>query len=176
MTSSLLALYLQFNLLLAAAWLVWVFTKTIMSALKIEVSQRRQLAVARFLFTGLLLILFCVPVSSLFPDDWRAGIAARVDGYWLTPGMTIVAGLEGGLERQYLLGGTQVDLSLLVSLVLVAGFAWQAYRLAIAVRYLRKIVADATEWKNLHGIQLVFSQQISAPFSTLALGSKQIVL
>lgn len=176
MTGSLLALYVQFNLLVAAAWLIWVLTKTITHALKIEVGQRGQLAVARFLFTGLLMIVSCALLSSLFSIDWLAGIIARADGYWFTPGITIVAGLDNGLERQYLLGGTKVNLSLLLSLVLLAGFVWQTYRLAIAVRYLQQIVADATEWKNLHGIQLVFSQQISTPFSTLALGRKQIVL
>jgi TonB family protein len=176
MTGSLLALYVQFNLLVAAAWFIWVLTKTITRGLKIEISQRGQLVVARFLFIGLLLIVSCALIGSLFSFDWFAGIVARADEYWFTPGITIVAGLDDGLDRRYLLGGTQVNLSLLVSLLLLAGLAWQTYRLTIAVRYLRQIVADATEWKNLHGIQLVFSQQISAPFSTVALGRKQIVL
>jgi TonB family protein len=176
MTSSLLAFYLQCNLLVASAWLVWVTTKAITRALKIEASQRGQLQVARFLFTGLLLILSCVLISSIFSIGWLAGIIVRADEYWFVPGMPIVAGLDDGLGRQYLLGGIQVNIALLFSLVLLAGFAWQTYTLAIAVRCLKQIVSAATEWKNLHGVQLVFSQQIATPFSTLALGRKQIVL
>jgi TonB family protein len=176
MTSSFIGLYLQWNLLLTAAWLMWMLTKVVARSLGAEVGQQRQLVVARFLFTGVLLIVPCVLIGSLLPPDWLATLVTEFNRHWLAPGMTIVAGLDHGLEQRYVLGNTQMNLSLIFSLALMAGLALQASRLATALRHLRQIIREATEWKHLHGIQLVFSQQISSPFSTCALGRKHIVL
>lgn len=176
MMNSILALYLQLNLLLAVAWLVWMTTKALARLSNMEVSQQRQLVVARYLFAGLLLLVASVLLGRLLPAAWLAGITAQVNDYWLTPGVTVIGGLDSGLGREYLLGSTQVTLSSLLAFALLAGLAWQMYSLVSALRRLRHIIAESTEWKSLHGIHLVFSQQISAPFSTCALGCRHVVL
>ncbi|MES2623648.1 MAG: M56 family metallopeptidase [Pseudomonadota bacterium] len=176
MTSSFLALYLQVNLLLAAAWLVWRFTRVVAKTFQIEVSQQCQLIVARYVFTGVLLSVPLLLISKLFPAEWLADFSAGISASWFTPDFVVVADLDHGLENRYAFGNIQLNLAALFTIALLAGFAWQIRSLVIALRNLQNVVLDATEWKRLHGIHFLFSQRISSPFSTRALGRKHVVL
>jgi TonB family protein len=162
-----LALYLKLNVLLAAALLLWWLTKGLARGFGFESSHARQLKVARFLFTGLL----GAAVLALFAYGWLTALATT-----LVDGVTVVAAIDTGLERNYAVGAVGFELQYVLLAVLFSGFAWQAARLVRQVRKLRAIVDGAAEWRCIRGTYLLVSPDIQTPFSTRALGSKHVVL
>lgn len=167
MDTSLLSLYLKLNLLLAAALLLWLATKHLARACGFEGSHAQQLKLARCLFTGLL----GAALLALLAYGWLSAFATR-----FTDGITVVAGIDTGLERSYAVGTVGFELQTLVLVPLLAGFAWMLRRLVVQLRKLRAIVGEAGEWRQLGGVRLLVSAQVATPFSTRALGHKHIVL
>src|SRR5690606_26557656 len=94
----------------------------------------------------------------------------------LVDGITVVAGIDTQLERDYALGSVGFDLRQVLLVLLFAGLAWQITRLMGQLHKLRGIVGNATEWRCIGGTQLLVSNATRTPFSTRALGRKQIVL
>ncbi|MDY6984495.1 MAG: M56 family metallopeptidase [Pseudomonadota bacterium] len=167
MESSLLALYLKLNVLLAAALLLWLATKVLARACGFACNPAHELKIARVLFAGLL----GAAVIALCASSWLGTLATT-----LTDGVTVVAGIDGSLERDYVVGTVGFELRDALLMLLFTGFAWQTLRLWQQWRTLRGIVNGASEWRRLHGVHLRVSSAITAPFSTRALGKKHIVL
>jgi TonB family protein len=171
-----LGLYLKLNLLLAAAYLLWLLTKTFMRMLRIDVSHARQLVIARYLFGSLLLAIPVILFINLITPGWLAGFAAALQKQWLVSDITVIAGLDNQLEQQYSVGNAALALITLIYVVLLAGFALQLGRLITRVARLRRIIDGAVEWKCIREIRVLFSSDINSPFSTRALGKNHIVL
>lgn len=167
MDTSFLSLYLKLNLLLALTLVLWLATKQLARLAGFETSHAQQLKVARLVFAGFL----GASLLALFAYGWLTQFATR-----MADGVTVVAGIDMGLERAYAVGGVGFDLQALVLLVLCAGFAWQLWRLALQVAHLRALVNGASEWRRLGGVHLLVSAQVKTPFSTRALGAKHVVL
>lgn len=167
MESSLLALYLKLNVLLAAVLLLWLATKALARACGFACSPAHELKIARVLFAGLL----GAAAIALCASGWLGALATT-----LTDGVTVVAGIDNSLERDYAVGAVGFELRDALLALLFAGFAWQTLRLSLQWRTLRGIVNDASEWRRLGGVHLRVSSAITAPFSTRALGRKHVVL
>lgn len=172
MGASLLGLYLKLNLLLAAAFLLWLATKTLTRMLGLEVSHSQQLKIARQLFLGLLLAIPLVFLVNKLVPGLIGGIAATLP----TDEFTVIAGLDASLGTDYQLGTLTIDPTLVLFALLLAGLAFQCGRLTLQIRKLKHIIGGATELKCIRGIHLLFSSMITTPFSTRALGLKQVVL
>jgi beta-lactamase regulating signal transducer with metallopeptidase domain len=67
-------------------------------------------------------------------------------------------------------------LTMLGGVVLLVSFCLQGWRLLRQLLQLRRIINDATPLKRIHGLQLLVSSAITAPFSTRVLGTRQVVL
>jgi TonB family protein len=167
MDTSLLALYIKLNVLIAAALLLWLLTKNLARIAGFEINHARQLHVARMLFIGVL----AAATVAVAGYAWLSGIAAQ-----FSDGFIVVAGLDDSLARDYEFGAAEFELQNLLLALLCAGFAWQAARLVVQVRKLRALIGNATELRSIGGTHLLVSTQINTPFSTRALGRKHIVL
>lgn len=167
MESSLLALYLKLNVLLATALLLWLATKTLARACGFACSPAHELKIARVLFAGLL----CAAAIALCAYGWLSALATT-----FTNGITVVAGIDSSLERDYIVGAVGFELRDALLVLLIAGFAWQTLRLSLQWRALGGIVNEASAWRQLGGVQLRVSSAITTPFSTRALGKKHVVL
>ncbi|HWK54476.1 MAG TPA: M56 family metallopeptidase [Hyphomicrobiales bacterium] len=167
MSASLLVLYFKLNVLLVVAFASWGVIKRLARLLGFEVDQGRQLRIARLLLLGLVAITALAPLAS----PWLSGVAPT-----FTDGITAIAGFDARLPQDFALRAATVTPGTGLLLLLAAGLIWQFNRLALQLRRLRGIVADATEWKRLHGIRLLVSERITAPFSTRALGPRLVVL
>jgi TonB family protein len=175
MTTYLLGLYLKLNFLLAAAFALWLLTRKLASLFGFELAHARQLRLARCLFLGLLLAIpFSLAGNALLPG-WLSGVAAR-SGTWLAGEMTVAADIDRGLDWQFALGSMTLPLSLPLLGLLLVGFVLQFRRLARQVAKLRHIIDTAVEWKSVRHIQLLVSAAVGTPFSTSALGRRQVVL
>jgi TonB family protein len=166
MDTALLSLYLKVNLLLAATLLLWLATKHLARGFGFESSHGQQLKVARLLFLGLL----GAAAIALFAYGWLTTFASR-----MSDGITVVAGIDRSLERNYEVAAVGFDLQTVVTLLLLAGLAWQVARLVLQVQKLRGIIGNATELRCIRGSHLLVSSEIATPFSTRALGKTHIV-
>lgn len=167
MDTALLSLYLKLNLLLATTLLLWLSVKFLARCCGFECSHAQQLKIARWLFLCFLGAAAIAVVAYGWLTDFATGIS---------DGITVVAGIDAGLERNFAVGTVYFRLQAAVTTLLLAGFAWQAARLLLQVRKLRGIVGAATELRCIRGTHLLVSTQIATPFSTRALGRKHIVL
>ncbi|MGV3590190.1 MAG: TonB family protein [Gammaproteobacteria bacterium] len=167
MESSLLTLYIQLNILLAAALALWLGMKVAAHLVGFACNPGLELKVARLLFAGLL----AATSIALFAHGWLSGLATT-----LTDGVTVTAGIESGLERDYTVGTLGFELRDALLAMLGAGFAWQVMRLFRQWRKLREVIAGASEWRRLGSVQLLVSPRFATPFSTRALGSRHVVL
>lgn len=169
-TASLLGLYLKLNLVLAGSYLVWRLTRWLAQLLRFEVGHLRQLALARAVFVGVTVVLPLFLFSNLpawLGDDAKPLLAAD---------LAVMANLDTALAQPYAVSDVTLVPALILATLLVGGLLVQLVRLARQVTHLRAIVGDAVEYKCLRGVHLLFSTAVSTPFSTQALGKRQIVL
>lgn len=172
----LLALYLKFNLLLAASFLLWLMTKLAAKVFGFELNHARQLGMARCLLSGVLFVVpLAVLVEQLIPGV-LAALVSGLSGHWLAGEMLVTGDIDTGLAQQYGFGGLTLQLGSLILVLLLAGFLIQLQRMRRQVQLLRQVVTQATLWKQLFGVEMLFSPTLGTPFSSKALGRKQIVL
>jgi len=176
MNANLLELYLKLNLLFVTAFLLWLATKHLARLLRFEVSHARQLKVARLVFASLLIGVPLLLLSKYLLPEWIKGMVSAVSGSGIAQEVTFTAGMHYVLVNKYQLGLLTIEPKLLIVAFLLGGLLVQLGRLTLGIHKLRRITAEATQWKSLAGIQLLVSASITSPFSTRVLGSKQIVL
>lgn len=167
MSAMLLSLYLQLNVLLVVAWVLWWLIKHTAVWLGFETRQSQQLSLARVLFLASLLILPLTALLDAALPPWKTGIVAGRE-------FIVTAAMEQALPQVVLEVLAQEFLLLTVLLTTVV--LLQGHRVWRQLVQLRQIVSNATPWKKIHGIELRVSSAITTPFSTRALGSRQIVL
>src|SRR5687767_7659034 len=143
MDASLLGLYLKMNLLLAAAFLLWVLTKTLMHLFHSDVSHALQLRIARYFFVSLLLMTPMLLCLNFWAPALFAGVASSLQSQWLSEGLTVVAGLDNNLEQQILFGGKSLTLPALLSIFFLVGLALRLAGLAVQIVRLRRIIHGA---------------------------------
>lgn len=175
MTAALLVLYLQWNLLLAAAWLCWLLLKPLLLVPGCDPGQRRLLLLARALLAAALLLL---PVLELVQRVLPAamGWVGRVSSGWFAGELMVVPEFAARIESSAALGLLELSLLQVVLVLLLSGLLVQAWRLVRQWQRLRSVVAGASEWKKLNGTQLLVSATIDSPFATRALGGRRIVV
>ncbi len=176
MNASFPELYLKLNLLIAVAFVLWVATKQLHRLLQFEASHAQQLKVARTMFAGLLIAVPLMVLMKALVPEWAKGMVAAVSGTGIIQEFTFTAGAKSVLASKYEFGLLALDAKSLLVALLLAGLLVQLANLTLQVVRLRKIMSGAVEWKSIHGIHLLISESITSPFSTRALGSKQIVL
>ncbi|MES2606123.1 MAG: M56 family metallopeptidase [Pseudomonadota bacterium] len=169
MSAMLLSLYLKLNVLLVVAWVLWWLIKRTAVWLGFEASQSQQLNLARFLFLASLLLLPLTAVLDVVLPLWKTGIAGIMAGREII----VTAAMEQALPQD---GLGALSLEFLFLTVLLTVVLLQGHRVWRQLSQLRQIVSNATPWKKIHGIELLVSSAITTPFSTRALGGKQIVL
>jgi TonB family protein len=169
--ATLLGLYLKLNFVLAATYVLWLATKRIALLFRFDVSHARQLWLARMFFIDVValipLVLLCDAWFGWFSD----GPAPFFDA-----DLTVMANLDSTLAQRYEVSDVTLVPAVILGLLLLGGLAIQLTRLARQIHKLRTIVGGAVEYKCIRGIHLLFSPVVSTPFSTQALGQKQIVL
>jgi TonB family protein len=169
-TATLLGLYLKLNLVLIVAYGLWMLTKRSALLLRFDVGHSRQLILARFVFLDVVLGIPLVLLGNAF------GLFGAAPAPILGADIAAIANLDTTLARPYAVSDFMLVPALVLAALLLSGLAFQLLRLARQVRQLRGIIAGSVEYKCIRGIQLLFSPSVSTPFSTQALGRKQIVL
>lgn len=171
MECSWFGVYLKWNLLLGAAYVLWVVTRQCAVLSGQGVNHRQQLRIARGLFLSLLLfaplmsiLQVLLPTVATLPDRIVGG------------NMLIGGNVDQGLAYPLQLGENTFAFSDAVLVLLLAGLAVRVCKLIRQVSYLRHILEQSTEWKHLGQVRLLFSPTLATPFSTRALGRSQIVL
>lgn len=167
MFAVLLSLYLKLNVLLAVAWVFWCLIKRAAVRIGFEARYSRQLTLARTLFAGSLLLMPLVALLDVVLPMWVGAVASVVE----SREFVITAAATKVQERNMI-----TTLAVLGGVLLLIGFSIQGWRLLRQLRQLRCIIKEATPLKSVHGLQLLVSSAITTPFSTRALGRRQIVL
>ena len=176
MNANILELYFKLNLLMGAAFLWWVLTRQLAKVFRFETSHARQLKVARIIILSVLLSVPLVVFLNGFLPGWVKGVEKVVSRPGLIQEFTFTAGMGDLLKNKFRIGMITLAPEFVLFSLLLAGLLLQIGRMTIQVGRLRKIICGATEWKSINGIHLLISDSITSPFSTRALGSRQIVM
>ncbi len=174
MILDLFSLYLQFNLLLAAAYLLWLATRLAARLLQFESSCQDQLKLARFCFLALLVGVPAIGLSSAMLPGMVSTLMPTVVTY--AGEMSVATNIDAGLSQRLELGGRQLSLAWFLLGALALGMLIQATQVSNQWLRLRQVVAQGIPLRNIHGVQVLVSERVMTPFSTCALGFPCLVL
>ena len=169
----LISIYIKVNILMMFSFLIWLMTKKLAGVSRLDVGQSLQLSIARSLFLGVIACAtFLLAFNTVSPELTSGVMSVLPEAGDLSIGNELSAGLAGTFE----LGGIQIHLGLMISLLLIVGIAIKGWRLLQQWAQLKKVIDNSTLLKSINGVQILFSSQISTPFSTRALGQKHVIL
>lgn len=182
--SALINAYLDVNLLLAFAAILWMVVARILRVTGLGHAYTAQLRALRMVFLVILLSPFLVAGALVLGDLAGVEIARQVN-------------LTDFVVAQYLQGRFEMDPSRLYSLLgarrhfaagevgllgmgllfaLTLGFAVFAIRLVASMLKLRGVLDESFAWRRFGRLELRLSDQTSVPFSTRGISRRIVVL
>lgn len=182
--SALINAYLDVNLLLAFAAILWMVVARILRVTGLGHAYTAQLRALRMVFLVILLSPFLVAGALVLGDLAGVEIARQVN-------------LTDFVVAQYLQGRFEMDPSRLYSLLgarrhfaagevgllgmgllfaLTLGFAVFAIRLGASMLKLRGVLDESFAWRRFGRLELRLSDQTSVPFSTRGISRRIVVL
>lgn len=162
-----LTVYLQLNLLLALAWMLWRASQWVGKVGHFETGHQQALNLARALFVSLPLVLL---LSYLLNGVVYQALPTVAGTMTITPVVT------ESLARDIGSGGTSLTLAGVLLAVLVSGLLIQLWCFFGKFRVLQRIIHTAIPWKEKTRVSVLISETASTPFSTSILGRNLIVL
>jgi TonB family protein len=170
MLIAMVGVYLKLNLLLAAAYLLWLITKHGANALGKKLNPKQQLVTARYVFScvwvfALVMLLINTVLSAFFSNAASS-----------LPGLRFVDELTVLPFNQQLGWWSSLSLSEVLLAVFISVVVIKLILVCRQLRQLQALISNATEWKCLNQVHVLLSPEIASPFSTKALGIKHIVL
>lgn len=172
--ASLLGLYLKFNVLLALALVLWLCTRKVARFTGFALTHARCLRIARTIFAAQLALVAATALLLLLAPEWLATISRQMSPHMAV--LTIYANLDADVLQQKPHDDLALSLSGLLNFLLLCGLGMMAIVFTGKLNQLRELVSDATRWKKIGNVTLLFSDDVKSPFSTAALGKKDIVL
>lgn len=183
--SALVDAYLDVNILLAFACLLWFATLALLRAGGLAHTYTAQLRALRLIF--LAIVLAPLAVTGLLLAAERSGL---VSGNPLNLSDFVVAQyLQGRFEmdparleallaarRDLASGAVSGTMALAALAALAAGFAVFAARLAASMWTLRRVIDESFVWRRFGSLELRLSDTVTVPFSTRSLTRRIIVL
>ena len=184
--SALLDAYIDVNILLAFASLLWLATAVGLRAFGFAHTYTAQLMTLRLVF--LAIILSPVSVAGLLLVAERSGmlsanpvnltdfiVAQYLQGRFEMDPMRLEALL--GARRQLASGGSGLGgVIVLAAWLFGLGFAFFALRLGASMLKLRRVLDDSFVWRRFGRLDLRLSDTASVPFSTRSLRRRIVVL
>lgn len=185
--NSLLNVYIDANVMIIVAFLLWVFVRFVLSKLGFYREFRSMLMLLNSTFIAVLISPFFV---------WGLTAVMKADLVGIQPPMNIsdfaiALYLDGGFQmkasefEQFLtLRNTWTNeivsltsvTSILIVIFLTGGFAVSVVRTLLSVWRLRSIIRNSFEWRRFKNIHIRFCETTHVPFSTRGLRNHYIIM
>jgi TonB family protein len=166
--ATLLGLYLKFNLLLALALLLWLGVKKAAALAHFSLSHARCLQIARGVFSLQLVLVPLATLLTLFAPALLMSSEQAVLNVYTVMSMDV---LQQKPHEDW-----PLTLAGMLAVSFVLGLFTALVLLSSKILHLRDLINEASRWKQVGKVVLLFSADIRSPFSTFALGRRHIVM
>ena len=186
-TSTVLEAYVNFNILLAFVFCLWLFARFLLRRVGLRHAYVTQLRLLNGLFLAVALSPVFVICYGLFA---KTGFLSPSFSMTL-PDIILAQYLQGRFQMSPLELETYIglrnsmtgdlfnfdsQLGIVVSAFLLSGMAFFAGRLAVSIYRLRKIISNSFAWRRFGNLHLQLSDTARVPFSTRTLRRRYVVI
>lgn len=183
--SGLIDAYLDVNVLLAFACLLWIVAAALLRLSGLGHAHTAQLRALRLIFLAVILSPLAVAAAGLLADQTGLTIGRRVN----LADFVVAQYLQGrftmdpqrlemllGARRQLASGDLLAHLGWGAAAILGGGFVFFALRLLASMWKLMRILDDSFAWRRFGRVELRLSDTTTVPFSTRSLLRRIVVL
>lgn len=186
MAGTIFDVYLNINILLIVAVLIWTATRMSMRLLGMSHAYALKLKLVKILVLAgfvapAIVVLFDTYIRQTGTSAFSLSLSDLIVAQYLQGSLAVnaadldaVLGLRNRMTEDFL--GLQSNYAMIAFVCLVIGIAFSTIRLGISVYKLRQILNKCFTWRRFGTLHLHLSETVTTPFSTRSLFRRHVVL